>query len=201
MQNEEVPHDSVEGAIVESKVVSIPAAEVEPWMQPRRERDHRWSDVHANDGRSAVRPFGRHVPRAAGEIEHPRPCPNGGSIKERPDEPAGNAAEEVVILRRLLFPACRFEGVERVRVNRLILHDTTLRPPQHADKARACAAVYCRLSLRPLGERWTPDGCCALLRFAASRALPHGAPALGERGDVGRVSDAVGPRAVLCVGA
>ena len=48
------------------------------------------------------------------------------------------------------------------------------RPP--ACKARAAAAVYCGLSLRPLGERWSAPGCCALLRFAASKALPREPP-------------------------
>ena len=32
--------------------------------------------------------------------------------------------------------------------------------------------VCCRLSLRPLGERWSSPGCCAPLRFAASTLLP-----------------------------
>ena len=41
-----------------------------------------------------------------------------------------------------------------------------------ACKARANAAVYRRLSLIPLGERWAAHSCCALLRFAASMALP-----------------------------
>jgi hypothetical protein len=45
------------------------------------------------------------------------------------------------------------------------------RPP--ACKARAAAAVYRRLSLRPLGERWIAHICCALLRSAASKPLPH----------------------------
>ena len=45
------------------------------------------------------------------------------------------------------------------------------RPP--ACKARADAAVCCRLSLKPFGERWAAPSYCALLRFAASRALPH----------------------------
>jgi hypothetical protein len=46
------------------------------------------------------------------------------------------------------------------------------RPP--ACKARACAAVCCRLSLSPLDERCRAHTCCALLRFTASRTLPHG---------------------------
>jgi hypothetical protein len=44
------------------------------------------------------------------------------------------------------------------------------RPP--ACKARAGAAVCCRLSLRPLDERGSAPTCCALLRFAASKPLP-----------------------------
>src|SRR5215207_4130489 len=48
-------------------------------------------------------------------------------------------------------------------------------------KARAPAAVYCRLSLRTLGERCVARGCCPLLRFAASRALPHELLKVGER--------------------
>src|SRR5829696_1822316 len=44
------------------------------------------------------------------------------------------------------------------------------RPP--ACKARAAAAIYCRLSLRPPGERWLARGCCVLLRLAASEAPP-----------------------------
>jgi hypothetical protein len=40
-------------------------------------------------------------------------------------------------------------------------------------KARARAAIYCRLSLIPLGERRIAPGCCGLLRFAASKGLPH----------------------------
>jgi transcriptional regulator with XRE-family HTH domain len=44
------------------------------------------------------------------------------------------------------------------------------RPP--ACKARADAAVYCRLSLRPLRER-SLHSRCGLLRFAASKPLPR----------------------------
>src|SRR5829696_3045633 len=49
------------------------------------------------------------------------------------------------------------------------------RPP--ACKARAAAAVCCRLWLRSLGERWRAHSCRVLLRFAASTALPHALPA------------------------
>jgi hypothetical protein len=52
------------------------------------------------------------------------------------------------------------------------------RPP--ACKAGASAAVCCGLSLRTLGERWGAHICCALLRFAASRALPYQDPALAH---------------------
>jgi hypothetical protein len=45
------------------------------------------------------------------------------------------------------------------------------RPP--ACKARAPAAVYYRLPLRSLNERRGAHSCCALLRFAASKPLPH----------------------------
>jgi hypothetical protein len=48
------------------------------------------------------------------------------------------------------------------------------RPP--TCKGRASAAVYCRLSLSPLGERGSAHSCCALLRFVASTALPHDPP-------------------------
>jgi hypothetical protein len=41
-----------------------------------------------------------------------------------------------------------------------------------ACKARAPAAVCCRLSLSPLGELRIEPGCCALLRFVASKVLP-----------------------------
>src|SRR4051812_23311322 len=41
----------------------------------------------------------------------------------------------------------------------------------HACKARADAAVYCRLSLSPHGAHI----CCALLRLVASKALPRDA--------------------------
>ena len=44
------------------------------------------------------------------------------------------------------------------------------RPP--ACKARAGAAVCRRLSLSPPCQRWIALGCCALLRFGASTALP-----------------------------
>jgi hypothetical protein len=52
------------------------------------------------------------------------------------------------------------------------------RPP--ACKARASAAVYRRLSLIPLGERWTAHSCCALLRFVASKPLPHDRFSVGD---------------------
>ena len=45
------------------------------------------------------------------------------------------------------------------------------RPP--ACKAQARAAICCRLALRPLVEPCRAVGCCALLRFVASTALPH----------------------------
>jgi hypothetical protein len=53
------------------------------------------------------------------------------------------------------------------------------RPP--ACKARAAAAVYCGLSLSPLGERGSAPGCCGLLQFAASTVLPHDAPAVTRK--------------------
>ena len=45
------------------------------------------------------------------------------------------------------------------------------RPP--ACKARAGAAICCRLSHSPPNERWSGPACCALLRFAASKPLPQ----------------------------
>ena len=49
-------------------------------------------------------------------------------------------------------------------------------------KARAGAAVCCRLSLKQLGERWIAHICCALLQFAASKALPESLPQSGGSG-------------------
>jgi hypothetical protein len=42
-----------------------------------------------------------------------------------------------------------------------------------ACKPQAAAAVYCYLSLRPLGKHWAAPGRCGLLRCAASTRLPR----------------------------
>src|SRR5215212_9390491 len=70
----------------------------------------------------------------------------------------------------------RSSSCQTLRLRKLALRGWAVpgsngRPP--ACKARAAAAVYCRLSLRPLRERSTADICCALLRFVASTVLPH----------------------------
>jgi hypothetical protein len=54
--------------------------------------------------------------------------------------------------------------------------DTDIPPPTaavEATRARASAAVCCRLSLRSLGERGVADICCTQLQFVASTALPR----------------------------
>jgi hypothetical protein len=61
------------------------------------------------------------------------------------------------------------------------------RPP--ACKARAVAAVCCRLSLRWLGEPRPAPGCCPLLRFAASKALPRDRFNCGDPLPLSRESD------------
>ena len=65
------------------------------------------------------------------------------------------------------------------------------RPP--ACKARAAAAIYCGLSLIPLGEPRTAHICCALLRFVASTALPQAVnPLTPERAGLAPCSPAAG---------
>jgi hypothetical protein len=84
----------------------------------------------------------------------------------------------------------RFHSTAREVLVRCCVADSPLpkRPPGDAPgrtrtcdpllrRQRAPVAVYCRLWLRPLGEQCVVPSCCALLRFAASIALPHDPPA------------------------
>src|SRR5215208_3257723 len=53
-----------------------------------------------------------------------------------------------------------------------------------ACKARAAAAICCPLSLSPLGERCSEQGCSALLLFVASKLLPAFGPSAQVSGSV-----------------
>ena len=106
----------------------VSLAEVESRMQPEREGDHRSGDVHTNHRCSSLGASCRHVTRAGSEIQQVRPWSYGGCVKEGIDEPAGDAAEEVVIAGRLFLPASRLEGIEGIGVNRGLPHKVKVPP-------------------------------------------------------------------------
>ena len=131
MGSEMCIRDSVEGAGLERKRVYVRLAEVEPRVQPACKGDHRPRDVHSNHGCAVLGRSRRHITGAGGEIEQPRFGADGDCIQERLDESACDAAEEVVIARRLVLPTSCLEGVEGIGIDSGLPHSHTLPPPQH----------------------------------------------------------------------
>ena len=144
VQDQEIADDCIKRAILERQVVRVRLSQVESRMQSARERDHRSGDVHADHRRASLHRSTRHVARAAGEIHHPRARPYGGSVQKRLNQIPCDAAEEAVIAVRILLPAFRLEGVERVRINRGRRHDTDRTPA--GSPGQGCAPTA---ALRP----------------------------------------------------
>ena len=68
MKDHEVADDCVEGRVLEGESVRIRLPEVDIRMEPSREGDHRFGDVHADDLRSTSCRLAGDIARAGRDV-------------------------------------------------------------------------------------------------------------------------------------
>jgi hypothetical protein len=194
MEDDEVPHDSIEGALLEGQRFGVRYPEVDAGVSVAGELNHRRGDIDPYDRRAPPSRRGSRVARPGRDVENPHAGAHAGGIQQRIDEVIRYVTEEVVVCRGLTFPAGRLECVERSSVvrdawlggYRLVGRRHPISPPAGRRNAKPGTD---RPAGRPFGQSRTPGfgvnrgfpSTTVLLPTDAIRVKCRGTSAGGER--------------------
>jgi hypothetical protein len=118
VQDDEVPHDSIEGALLEGQRFGVRYPEVDTGVSFTGELNHRRGDIDPHHRRTPPSRLGSRIARPGRDVENPHAGAHAGGIQQRIDKLIRYATKEVIVCRGLTFPPGRLECVERGSVNR-----------------------------------------------------------------------------------